>query len=132
VAGYTHLYVIGGQGGFAGADGVNPIETLVLVGEADRMWLEGRYFDAGHAPMGRVKVMIPAGPHAPDMLLDACLAFHPGPFQGCPSFPTVAEQLRLDFDRWTAIPAAWPQLREEARAVFSQLHMWRADLVALD
>jgi hypothetical protein len=130
MAGYTHLYVIGGQGGFGGADGVNPVETLILVGEADRMWLEGRYFDAGHGPMKQVKVMVPAGPKAPNMLLDASLAFHPGPFA------VASEQLgdteRLDFDHGEAIPAAWPQLREEARTIFSQLHIWRADLVSLD
>ena len=28
-----------------GADGVNPIEFLVLVGDADRQWLEPQYFD---------------------------------------------------------------------------------------
>lgn len=136
VAGYTHLYVIGSPGGFAGTDGVNPIETLIFVGEADRMWVEGRYFDANCGPLGRVKAIVPAGPDAPDMLLDACLSFHPRPFQACPSFAIVADQLgdteRLDFDRWTAIPAAWFHLREEARPIFATLHIWRADLIALD
>jgi hypothetical protein len=136
VAGYTHLYVIGGEGGFSGSDGVNAIQTLILVGEADRMWLEGRYFDACPGPMGKLKTMVPAEPEALDALLDACLMFHPDPFEDCPSFATVVEQLgnteHLDFSHWTAIPAAWPQLREEARPAFSQLHIWRADLDALD
>lgn len=136
VAGYTHFYVIGKQGGFAGADGVNPIESVLVVGEADRMWFEARYFDTGHTALGSLKTMIPASPDALDMLLDACLCFHPGPFRSCPSFITVTEQLgdttRLDFHHWTDIPAAWPELREEARAAFRQLHIWRADLEVVD
>ena len=136
MAGYTRLYVIGDQGGFAGSDGVNPIETLILVGEADRKWFEGPYCDARHGSMGRLKTMVPAEPEALDALLDACIIFHPDPFRACPSFPIVVEQLsdteRLDFNLWTGIPAVWPQLREEARSIFSQLHIWKADLVALD
>ena len=118
MAGYTHFYVIGSPGGFAGADGVNPIESLILVGEADRMWFEARYFDAHHKALRSLKTMVPAGPDALDMLLDAGLCFHPGPFRWCPTFAIVAEQLgettRLDFDRWNDIPAAWPELREES------------------
>lgn len=45
MAGYSKLYVVGGLGGFMGADGVNPIDFLVLVGDADRQWFEPHYFD---------------------------------------------------------------------------------------
>jgi len=100
------------------------------------MWFEARYFDADHSALRSLKTMVPAGPDALDMLLDACLCFHPGPFRSCPTFATVAEQLgdttRLDFDRWTDVPAAWPELREEARPAFRRLYIWRADLAALN
>lgn len=136
VAGFTRLYVIGGPGGFAGSDGVNPIETLILVGEADRTWLEGRYFVSGRGPIGQVKTMVPAEPGALDALLDACLVFHPDPFRECPSFETVIDQIgttdHLDFHLWSAIPTAWPALREQARPIARQLHVWRADLEALE
>ena len=35
MAGYSKFYVFGGAAGFQGADGVNPIAFLVLVGEGD-------------------------------------------------------------------------------------------------
>ncbi len=135
VAGYTHLYVVGGEGGFAGADGVNPIKTLILVGGADRVWFEGRYLDPNHGPMGKLKTIVPAEPEPLDALLDACLAFHPAPFRDCPSFTSVVEQLgdteHLEFSVWTAIPRAWPRLREEGRSILPTLHIWSAKLEAL-
>jgi hypothetical protein len=45
MAGFSSLYVIGGEGGFMEADGGNSIEFLVLVGDADRHWLELHYLD---------------------------------------------------------------------------------------
>lgn len=62
MAGYSKLYVVGGLGGFMGADGVNPIEFLVLIGDADRQWLEPHYFDVSIRPIGRLRVIVPAGP----------------------------------------------------------------------
>lgn len=55
MAGYSRLYVVGGLGGFMGADGVNPIEFLVLVGNADRQWLEPHYFDRTIKPIGKLR-----------------------------------------------------------------------------
>ena len=57
MAGYSKLYVVGGLGGFNGYDGVNPIEFLVLVGDADRQWLEPHYFDGSIVPIGRLRVI---------------------------------------------------------------------------
>lgn len=45
MAGYSKIYCIGGEGGFLGADGMNPIDFQILVGDADRQWLEVRYFN---------------------------------------------------------------------------------------
>lgn len=135
MARHTQLYSIADPGGLAGADGVKPVETLLLVGEADRMWLEGRSFDVHHGPLGRVTAMVPAESQTQDVLLDSRLAFHPDRFRAGPTFATTAEQrgdnAQLDFSRWTAIPPAQPQLREDAHANFSHQRFWQADLAAL-
>jgi hypothetical protein len=137
VAGYSKLYVVGGLGGFMGADGVNPIEFLVLVGDANRQWLEPHYFDRSIMPIGRLRVIVPAGPDHPDSLLDACIAFCPGYFRSCPSLAEVESALRdadrLDFDAHPEhIPETWANLREEARPLFAAMNIWRADLVPIE
>ena len=102
MAGYSRIYVVGGQGGFEGADGVNPIEFLVLVGDADREWLEPHYFDTTIEPIGQLRTIIPVKPLDPESLLDACVAFYPRHFTTCPSLKKVESSLwdttRLDFD----------------------------------
>lgn len=102
MAGYSKLYVVGGLGGHMGADGVNPIEFLVLVGDAGRQWLEPHYFDRYDRALGRVQTIVPAGPDHSDSLLDACIAFCPRNFKACPSIGEVEAAVRgadrLDFD----------------------------------
>jgi len=137
VAGYSRLYAVGGLGGFMGADGVNPIEFLILVGDADRQWLEPHYFDRSITPIGRLRVIVPARPNDPDSLLDACIAFCPRHFSSCQSLADVESALtdadRLDFDLHPqAIPPAWARLREEARPHFASMNIWQADLVPLE
>ena len=134
MAGYSKIYVVGGLGGLMGADGVNPIEFLVLIGDADRQWLEPHYFDKSIRPIGRLRVIVPVGPDHPDSLLDACIAFCPQRFRTCPSLKEVESALReaerLDFHTCSQeIPAAWVSLREEARPLFAAMNIWRADLV---
>ena len=136
MAGYSKIYVVGGLGGCMGADGVNPIEFLILVGDADRQWLEPHYFDSSIMPIGSVRVIVPLGPDHPDSLLDACIAFCPRHFTSCPSFAEVESALRetdrLDFDaRPQRIPVAWANLREEARPLFAAMNIWHADLMPI-
>jgi len=130
------MFVFGGLGGFMGADGVNPIEFLILVGEGGRQWLEPHYFDTSITPIGRLRTIIPEGPNHPNSLLDACIAFCPRYFSSCPSLAEVDLALqdaeRLDFDADAAsIPAAWAKLREEARPLYAALNRWQADLVSV-
>jgi hypothetical protein len=137
MSGYSRLYVLGGEGGYMGADGVNPIGLFILVGDGNRQWLEPHYVDPSFTPLGGLKTLIPTEPDHPDMLLDACIAFAPQLFESCPSMPSVDEQLGkaefLDFElEKSAIPRAWAELREEARPVFEGLNLWRADFVRLD
>jgi hypothetical protein len=134
MAGFGKLYVIGDGGGFMGQDGVNPIALQILVGDSDRQWLQPHYFDASIRPLGKLDVIIPAGPYHPDTLIDACIAFFPDPFRECPSFAAVERQVgdteRLDFDlEPDAIPADWAKLREEARPILPTIGIWEAELV---
>jgi hypothetical protein len=131
MAGYSKIYCIGGEGGFLGADGMNPIDFQILVGDADRQWLEVRYFNRGIRPMGRVRVIIPAGPDHPNALIDACLAFFPEFFESCPALTRVVEGIgnisRIDF-HLDGEPSGWAQLREEARSLFKHLIIYEAEL----
>lgn len=119
-----------------GSDGVNPIEFLVLVGDADRHWLEPHYLDRSIKPIGKLRVIVPATPDHPDSLLDACIAFCPRHFRECPSLGEVESALRdaerLDFNaRPQDIPVAWAKLRDEARPLLADMSIWRADLVPI-
>ena len=134
MAGYSKLYVVGGRGGFDGADGVNPIDLVILVGESDRQWLEARYFNEAMAPLGNIKVIVPAGPDRPDSLLDACIAFCPDHFRGCPALADVRAELgeteRMDAHLHPrGMPPSWRRLREEARPAFARMNIWKANLV---
>ncbi len=136
MAGFSRLYEVGGLGGFMGADGVNPIEFLILVGDASRQWLEPHYFNKAIRPIGRIRVIVPEGPDHPNALLDACIAFCPRYFKSCPSLVKVEEALqgatRLDVDADPqGIPESWHKLREEARPVFATMNIWQADLVPI-
>ena len=45
MAGFSKIYCIGGEGGFLGSDGINPIALQIWQGEGNRMWFEVHYFD---------------------------------------------------------------------------------------
>lgn len=137
MAGISKLFVIGGKGGFQGADGANPIELQIWVGDGDRQWLEPRYFKSNLRPLGKIRTIIPAGPNDPDALLDACIAYYPQHFTSCPSLGAVEANLngaeRLDFNLGIHdIPTAWDALRDEARPLFQRLNIWEAELTPID
>lgn len=134
MAGFSKIYCIGGLGGFMGADGINPIEVQIWVGDSSRQWMEARYFRKGIKPIGDLKKIIPAAPDHPDNLLDACIAFYPRAFRDCPSLSKVKRQLRgiecLDFDQnQDEIPEDWYRLREEARQPMLSINIFEANLV---
>jgi hypothetical protein len=45
LAGYSTIYVVGGEDGFMGTNSVNPFDLLILVGHGNRMWHQPYYFD---------------------------------------------------------------------------------------
>lgn len=137
MAGYSKIYVAGGQGGYMGADGVNPISFMILVGDADRQWFQPNYIDRSIKPIGRIRKIIPVGPNHKDALLDACIAFCPRYFNSCPTLASVEAELQnevgLDFNMSPdKIPSLWDQLREEARPVFAAMNIWQADLMPVE
>ena len=134
MAGITMVYFLGGAGGYLSADGINPVEGMILVGDGNRRWYECRYLDSPGKSLGKIKSMVPAHWDNPDNLLDALIVFFPRYFEACPAFPSVAESLAectmLDFD--AAPPAdsvSWEMLREQARKVLPTIIIWKADLV---
>ena len=137
MAGYSKLYCVGGLGGFMGADGVNPILFQILVGDADRQWLEAHYFDKSIKPLGEIKVIIPARPDDENSLLDACIAFYPQHFADCPSLPEVEKKVkdltRLDFDLgMDKVPEEWHKFRKEGEPMFKQLNIFEAQLKRME
>ncbi len=136
MAGYDRLYCVGKPGGYAGADGINPIYFQILVGNGSRMWLESHYV-APLAPIGNINVIIPESPDSPDALIDACVAFAPRLFRNAPSMKETRQLLtgftKLDFDLGRdKIPDIWERLREEARPDFEKLHIYRGLLEKVD
>lgn len=116
-----------------GADGINPILFQILVGDADRQWLEAHYFDKSIKPLGRIKVIVPARPDDENALLDACLAFYPQHFAECPSLTKIEQEVRdltrLDFHLGVdKIPEDWETLRQEAKPFLRSLNIFEADL----
>ncbi len=102
------------------------------------MWLEPHYHDPRLKPIGKLKTIVPERPDAPDMVLDACLAFAPALFAAtCPSLKRVKKELgdltQLDFNMGQhEVPASWAVLRDEARAEFATLAVWSAELERVD
>ena len=136
MAGFSKSFILGGEGGFMGADGANPISLFILVGDADRQWLQPVYVNKNIKPMGRVGVIIHPGPDDPRMLLDACLAFAPELFLECPSLTPLMVKLkgykRLDFDLDEPdIAEEWDRLRQEARPIFQRFSLWECDFKKL-
>ncbi len=137
MAGYSKLYCVGGLGGFQGADGINPIFFQILVGDADRQWLEVHYFDKRIKSLGNISVIIPEAPNHPNSLLDACIAFYPTHFESCSLLAQVEQKIgnltRLDFHLGqNTIPEEWYDLRAEALPLFKTLNIFEANLTPVN
>ena len=51
MAGFSKIYLVGREGGFQGADGINEVALQIWVGDASRQWLEPHYFEAEARPL---------------------------------------------------------------------------------
>ena len=134
MSGYTRAFYIGGRGGFQGADGINPIDLQILVGDGNRQWLEPIYYSEAYRPIGNIRVIIPEFPDHSNALLDACIAFAPRYFESCPSLSRVSKTLatatRIDFNLDVA-PEGWEALREEASSIFENLPVYGSYILEL-
>ena len=134
MSGFNRVYFVGGQGGFMGADGINPIHFQIQVGDGNRQWLEPVYHRMDIEPIGNIRVIVPRGPEHPLALLDACLAFAPKFFSSCPSLSGIrkrlADETRIDFDI-DGEPQGWSRLRQEAESTFRRLHIYGSAIVRL-
>lgn len=103
---------------------------VLLVGRGSRAWIEPLYASAGFAPMGRLWAVLPRRPGDPLAVLDACLAFLPEHFAGCPSLDAaraaVGDAETLDLAGPT--PEAWRALRAEAASRWAELRVLRSGL----
>ena len=126
------MFLIGGQGGFDGSDGINPIYLQIWVGDAHRQWLEVHYCAPEIRPLGDIKRFVPRRPNDPVNIMDACLLFYPEFFSQCSLIAVVAEKLKdkdfVDFDLEENVPKEWPWLRYEARPYFEKLGVFSATL----
>ena len=147
MAGFSKVFFIGSTGGFMGADGLARPFFQIMVGDADRQWLEPVYdpesqrssdegsLSAGTPvprPIGDVRALVPIKPDDPIAILDAAIAFFPALFAACPTLPQVEAQLsgvtRLDFNIGRSVPSEWDRLRAEALPQFRELGVFEADL----
>ena len=146
MAGFSKVYFVGSTGGFMGADGLARPFFQIMVGDADRQWLEPVYdpesqmrVEEGASsretrtprPMGDVKALVPVRPDDPISVLDAAIAFFPAFFAACPTLPQVEAQLsgvtRLDFNIGRSVPSEWDRLRAEALPLFRELGIFEAE-----
>ena len=144
MAGFEHIYFLGGSGGFQGIDGINPITLMILVGRGNRFWLEPVYMPVPknktrtivypQHPIGKIKAIIPMQDNHSNALIDSCLAFAPELFDKCNSMKKVSEQVgtktKLDFDlRPQEIPDCWGELRREATPIFEkEVRIFRGEI----
>jgi hypothetical protein len=144
MAGYGELYVVGAASGAevpakgwaksVGGGAVSHVLFQIVVGGEERQWFEVYYFDKSIKPLGNITKIIPESTDHPDALLDCCIAFYPKYFESCPSLATIPKKVktfrRLDFHHgMDEVPEEWAALREEARPLFKNLHIWQAKLV---
>ena len=135
MAGYNKMYLIGGLGGFQGADGITGIELQILVGDGGRQWYEAHYLNTKLNRIAGVKTLIPSEPNHPEALIDSCICFLADDFRDCPSFKQVEDELnlnkveKLDFGfGGKDVPVLWAKLREEARAIFETIIIFEANI----
>lgn len=103
---------------------------VLLVGRGSREWIEPLYASAGFTPMGRLWAVLPRRAGDPVAVLDACLAFLPEHFAGCPSLAAAEAAMgeREALDLSGDVPEVWRALRREAKERWEELRVARAGL----
>ena len=95
MAGYKRIYIFGGQGGFQGVDGVNPLIMQIWVGVSDGKWFEAHYFDKQLKPISNVRKLYPSKSNESKALLEACIIFAPRFFNEIENIKMVPHTLKI-------------------------------------
>jgi len=131
MAGFSRAVYIGSPGGYLGADGLNPIDLEILIGDGNRQWFEAVYHNKSIKPKGKQKTIVPFYPDSIDSLIDAIIIFYPSLFDSSPIIKEAYNQLSdiqfIDFANEKIIPANWIDIRNEARKYISDLTVYYAN-----
>lgn len=126
---YSKIFIIGNES----KDGLEDIYVEILQGEGEKRWFEAKYDEEKFQRLGNIHAVIPKDRDDKNSILDACLAFVPGLFEQCHTLEKVKVELKdintLDFSTGKHIPETWNMLREEAKDIFKEIHLYEAPLM---
>ena len=133
MAGFHKIYMIGGQGGFLGSDGINPIGFQILVGNADREWLEVKYFDEHFQSIAGITHMVPLRPINDENIINGIIMFGPQLFmQDCDllkdAFKHFKDLGKKKIDMGIDQPDFWNELVDQAQSKFQNINLYSADI----
>ena len=133
MAGFYKIYMIGGSGGFLGADGINPIGFQILVGTSDREWLEPKYFDDRFKSISGITHMVPLRPTNDENIIDGIIIFAPQLFmKNCDllkdAFKYFADLGKKRIDMSEDQPEFWGELVNQAQPAFQKIKLYSADI----
>jgi len=133
MAGFFKIYILGGSGGFLGSDGVNPIALQILVGTADREWLEPKYFDENLSSISGITHVVPQRPINDENIIDGLIIFAPQLFlKDCDLLSDAYKyfeklgQKRIDMGKDR--PDFWSDLIDQAKPTFDNLKLFKANI----
>ena len=133
MAGFYKIYMVGGSGGFMGADGINPIALQILIGTSSREWLEPNYFDKDLSSISGITRMVPKSPTNDENIIDGLIIFAPQLFEESCDLLKDAHMYfdklgkkRIDMSKHE--PAFWNDLVIQAKPKFENLKLFRANI----
>jgi len=133
MAGFYKIYLVGGSGGFLGFDGINPIFFQILIGTADREWLEPKYFDEKFSSMSNITHMVPQGPINDENIIDGLIIFAPQLFEESCDLLKEAHSYfdelgKKKIDMSVHQPKFWNELIIQAKPTFENLKLYKANI----
>ena len=133
MAGFYKIYMVGGSGGFLGADGINPIAFQILVGTADREWLEPKYFDETFKSISGITHMVPLGPTNDENIIEGLIIFAPQLFmKNCDlikdAFKYFDKLGKKRIDMGKDQPDFWDDLVDQAQSIFQNIKLYSAEI----
>ena len=136
MAGYKRIYIFGGQGGFQGVDGVNPLIMQIWVGVSDGKWFEAHYFSDDLKPISNIKILYPSAGNEREDLLEACIIFAPKFFNKMKSIDLVQSHFKNHSEKSLNLrknkPVFWNDVLSEAMPIFEELNLFKSDIIGID